>query len=116
MDRSPRFTVVLPIIMMVSVACASARLDYASPEQQVEETMAPGVAEEDLRQGASHPWAEMVIKVCLAFVVCYYGFRMLADTYLMLHTLSASLARKRRSETPSGPDVLTWYQGDTEVS
>jgi hypothetical protein len=72
MDRSPRLTVVLTILMMVSGACA-----------------------EDLRHGASHPWAAMY-KVYLAFVLCYYGLRILEDTYLIFHTLYAYLTGKSR--------------------
>jgi hypothetical protein len=94
MERLPLFTVLLTMLMMVSVACASAHLASISPEQEMEELIVPGMAEEELRPGALHPWADMV-KFCLAFVVCYYGFRMLEDLYMILSTLYAHLTGKR---------------------
>jgi len=93
MERLPFFTVLLTMILMVFVACASARLVYLS-EEQMAESMTQGIAEEDLRSGASLPFADMV-KFCLVFVLCYYGFRLLEDTYIILSTLSTHLRGKR---------------------
>jgi len=93
MERLPFFTVLLTMILMVFVACASARLVYLS-EEQMAESMTQGIAEEYLRSGASLPFADMV-KFCLVFVLCYYGFRLLEDTYIILSTLSTHLRGKR---------------------
>jgi len=93
MERLSLFTVLLTILLTVSVACASARLAYLSEEQQVAESMTLGIAEEALRPGASLPFADMV-KFCLVFVLCYYGFRLLEDTYIILSTLSTYLRGK----------------------
>jgi len=93
MERLSLFTILLTMILMVFVACASARLVYLS-EEQMAESMTQGIAEEDLRPGASLPFADMV-KFCLVFVLCYYGFRLLEDTYIILSTLSTHLRGKR---------------------
>ena|SRR5215831_14857180 len=94
MERFSLFTVLVTMILMVSVACASARLAYLGEEQQGAESMTQGIAEEALRPGASLPFADMV-KFCLVFVLCYYSFRLLEDTYIILSTLSSHLRGKR---------------------
>ena len=115
MVRSPRFIVVVTLLMLVSVACASAHLDFISPAPPREETRAHGVAEEDLRPRAAHPWTD-IGKVCLAFVVGYYGWRILAATALILHTLSASLTGHSRGDAPSSLDLLMFPLGYRESS
>ena len=115
MVRSPRFIVVVTLLMLVSVACASAHLDFISPAPPREETRVHGVAEEDLRPGAAHPWID-IGKVCLVFVVGYYGWRILAATALILHTLSASLTGHSRGDAHSSPDLLMFPLGYRESS
>jgi len=93
MERLSLFTVLLTMLLIVSGAWASAYLAYLSPEQQGAEPMAHDIAEEALRPGASLPFADMV-KFCLVSVLCYYGFRLLEDTYIILSTLSTHLRGK----------------------
>ena len=94
MERFSLFTVLVTMLLMVSGAWASAHLVYFSHEKQVQEPMTQGIAEEALRPGTSHRLADMV-KRCLVFVLCYYGFRLLEDTYIILSTLSTHLRGKR---------------------
>ena len=115
MVRSPRFIVVVTLLMMVSVACARAHLDFISPAPPREEIMAHGIAEEALRPGAAHPWTD-IGKVCLAFVVGYYGWRILAATALLLHTFAASRTGHSRGNAPSSPDLLMCPLGYRESS